>query len=527
MNDEPQRERTHGPKQRNVPLSSENRRPVAPVSYLETGVLHCGDNLDLLGQFPSECIDLVYLDPPFFSNRQYEVIWGDEAEVRSFEDRWKGGIEHYIEWMRQRATQLHRVLKPAGSLYLHCDPAASHYLKVMLDKVFGGDHFLNEVIWKRTGAHNSAKRYGPVHDTILFYAKSDSYTWNPMFTPHDPDSAYVKSHYTQVDPDGRLWMPDNLTAMGVRNGSSGLPWHGFDVAGKGNHWKFTIENLERLDAEGRIYWPSRGGWPRYKRYLDEVKGTQLQDIWIDIGPVNAKAREREGYPTQKPEALLDRVIEASSNRGDVILDPFCGCGTTVTVAERLNRQWIGIDISPTAARVMRRRLQRQGVYPAVYGLPETEDDLRKLPHFEFQNWIVDVLHGTHAPRKSGDMGIDGYSFFERLPIQVKQQDKVGRETVDLFETAIRREGKDRGYVVAFSFGRGAYQEVARAKSEGLNIALVTVATLLNNPDDKPLDPKLDDLTATLLIGAREAASKNTPQQAPPRTAEELIASVRD
>lgn len=538
---------------------AEIARPVAPVSYLETGVLHCGDNLDLLGQFPSECIDLVYLDPPFFSNRHYEVIWGDEAEVRSFEDRWKGGMDHYIDWMQQRAMQLHRVLKPTGSLYLHCDPAASHYLKVMLDKIFGPENFRNEIIWRRTGAHSKSKRWAPLHDTILFYTRSSAYIWKYPKRPYM--NGHVEDFCVQDDLGWRTNYYGNvLTGSGVRGGESGKPWRGFDPTTKQRHWAIPgavvtdigedmsgltqHEKLDRLYELGYIKIVSDQAWPIYERRLDPKKdGVAIGDIWAfqpytsgtvfgtergideDVRWLSTKDQERLGYPTQKPEGLLDRIIRASTNEGDIVLDPFCGCGTTVAVAEKTKRQWIGFDISPTAVRVMRRRLQRQGFYPEVYGLPETEDDLRELKHFEFQNWIIDVLHGTHAARKSGDMGIDGYSFFERLPIQVKQQDKVGRETVDLFETAIRRDGKDRGYIVAFSFGRGAYQEVARVKSEGLNIALVTVATLLNNPDDKPLDPNLDDMTTELLSKAREAASRLTPQQAPPRTAEELIGSL--
>jgi hypothetical protein len=408
---------------------------------------------------------------------------------------------------------------------------------VMLDKVFGGANFRNEIIWKRTSAHSGAKRFGPVHDTILFYGKSSDVEWFGSTVPHDPE--YVEGFYRQTDPEtGRRFHANVLTGAGTRRGESGLPWRGYDPTAHGRHWAIPgkmiqhlnldglslSERLDALDTAGRVYWPKKtDGSPRVKYYADELNGQTTPDVWTDIRPVG-RSRETQGYPTQKPEGLLERIISASSKRDDVILDPFCGCGTTLTVAERLKREWIGIDISPTAVRVMRTRLQRQGVYPIVYGLPETEDDLRKLQHFEFQNWIIDVLHGTHAPRKSGDMGIDGYSFFERLPIQVKQSDSVGRNVIDNFETAIRRDGKDRGYIVAFSFGRGAHREVARVKAEGLNIALVTVATLLNNPEDEPLDPKLDELTAQLLASAREAAAKNAPKQGPTRTAEELVSS---
>lgn len=502
----------------------EERRSVNPIGFLETDVLLCADNLDRLYEFPAECVDLIYLDPPFFSNRRYDVIWGDEAEMRSFRDRWQGGIHRYIDWVRVRAVELHRVLRPTGSLYFHCDAHASHYLKVLLDGIFGAENFRNEIIWKRTSAHSSAKRFGPVHDVLLYYTKSRSFTWNPIYTGYD--EGYL-DRYKYDDGDGRLYFPADLTAAGIRSGSSGQPWRGFDVAAKGNHWKFTRENLERLDAEGRIYWPPGGGWPRYKRYLDELKGRVLADVWTDIDPVNAKAREREGYPTQKPLALLERITTASSNPGDIVLDPFCGCGTTVAVAAQLQRKWIGMDISPTAMRVIRRRLHRAGVFDfRIVGLPETEDDLRKLEHFEFQNWIIDVVHGKHSSRKTHDMGIDGYSFFDLSPIQVKQIDRVGREDVDTFETAIRRDGKQKGYIIAFGFTSGAYKEVARAKSEGLEIGLITVATLLDNPTDRPLRADLDDLTLELLDSARRAAARASYRpEPPPLKAEELEASL--
>ena len=212
------------------------------------------------------------------------------------------------------------------------------------------------------------------------------------------------------------------------------------------YWLYSEERMAELIREGRIVQAKPGLVPRYKRYLDEMPGVPLQDIWTDIKPVGRK--KRQGYPTEKPEPLMERIIESSSDRNDIILDPFCGCGTTLAVAERLKRQWIGIDISPTAVRVVERRL-----YPAtvrVEGEPKTESDLRSLKPFEFQNWVIDAIHGTHAPRKSADMGIDGYTFLERLPVQVKQTEKVGRPDIDSFQTAVRREGKHRGTSSGFS-----------------------------------------------------------------------------
>lgn len=498
---------------------------LSPAGSLEAGDLYCDDNLVLLPQLSPESIDLIYLDPPFFSNRDYEVIWGDEAEVRSFGERWKGGVANYIDWMQKRIDYLHRVLKPNGSFYLHCDPTSSHYLKVMLDGVFGQERFLNEITWKRTNAHSDAKRWSPVSDTILYYAKGDKPTWNPQHTQHDP--AYVEDKYRHYDPDGRRYQQTDMTSPSPRPNMVYV-WKGHEPPRFG--WRYSKETMAKLDAEGRIWYPdSKAKRPRLKRYLDEMPGPIVGDIWTDISPVNSRAREREGYPTQKPEALMERIIAASSNPGDMVLDPFCGCGTTVAVAARMLRRWIGIDISPTAIRVIRRRLNRARIPVRVHNLPETEEALRDLRPLEFQNWIIDDLGGTHAPRRVGDMGIDGYSFFERLPIQIKQSDKVGRNVVDNFETAVRRDGSHKGFIFAFSFGKGAYEEVARAKADGLEIELVTIATLLNNPSDSDAEPDttLPELTQTLFAGARKARQKAARREPPPkRTIQELDASAK-
>jgi DNA modification methylase len=453
---------------------------VSPVSYLETSVLYCDDNLHRLSQFPAECIDLIYLDPPFFSNRTYEVIWGDEAEVRSFEDRWEGGVNHYVEWMRERMMEMRRVLKPTGSLWLHCDTAASHYLKVMMDDVFGMGNFRNEIIWKRTTAHNDSKRAGRIHDTILFYSRGETYTWNDVYQPLDPD--YVERYYRYREPNGRRFMSADLTGAG-----SGPP-RNFGERGtmdppRGRHWMYDQAGIDRALKENRIFW-TRNGIPRLKRYLDETPGMRLQDIWVDreVQLVVSWSAEGLGYPTQKPVALLERIVKASSNPGDIVLDPFCGCGTTIAAAHRLNRQWIGIDISPTAVNLMKRRVEREGAsLVKLVGMPVNEAQLRALKPFEFQNWVIQRFNGTHSPRRSGDMGIDGYSFLEHLPIQVKQSERVGRPVVDNFETAMERDGKDKGYIVAFSFTRGASEEVARVKNaKGLEIGLVKVADLLED-----------------------------------------------
>lgn len=498
------------------------------MTGIERNVIYRDENLTRVSLLPSTSVDLVYLDPPFFSNRDYEVIWGDEAEVRSFEDRWQGGMHHYIEWMHQRVLQLHRVLSVRGSFYLHCDPSASHYLKVMLDGIFGSENFRNEIIWQRSPSKGLMTRRLPTnHDVILAYQRTGNATWNvdATFAPYDPENLDAKtaSKYTQRDADGRRYQLTSLI-----NPNHDRPNLTYEFLGVTRVWRWTCERMMEAHEAGLIVQPRPGAVPRFKRYLDEQRGKPLGDVWTDIAPINARAQERQGYPTQKPEALLERLLAAGSNRGDVVLDPFCGCGTTLVVAERMRRRWVGIDISPTAVRIMRRRLNRQHAYDFdVVGLPETEDDLRELKPFEFQNWIIDALHGVHAPRKVGDMGIDGYSFFERLPIQVKQSDRVGRQVIDGFETAVRREGKHKGFVIAFSFTRNAHEEAARVRQDGLEIGLVTVSSLLENPVEEPVRPGLHELTAELLELARRAAKRGIVTAAPlGRTAAELIASDR-
>lgn len=374
----------------------------------ETGVIYCDDNLERLRQMNAESVDLIYLDPPFFSNRNYEVIWGDEAEVRSFEDRWKGGVNAYVDWLKPRVVEMHEVLKPTGSFYLHCDWHAAWQIKPMLDNVFGENRFQNDIVWYYRGGGVSPRRWGRRHDIIFFYTKSDRWTFN-------------------VDP--------------VRTPYSG-------------------ESADRLRYKAKAF----RGANVYDNYEANPKGKHPDDVW-PLQPIMPSAKERLGYPTQKPEKLLERIILASSNADDVVLDPFCGCGTTIAVAQQTQRRWIGIDISLTAAEIMKARVESVGSAPVrIKGDPRNKDDLRKLKPFEFQNYIIRRVVGAHSPRKTGDMGIDGYSYFERLPIQVKRSERVGRPVVDAFVAAVQREEVEKGYVVALSFTSGAHEEVARLKN---------------------------------------------------------------
>jgi len=390
---------------------------------METNIIYCGDNIEVMRRYLLDnSVDLIYADPPFFSNKQYEVLWGDGYELRSFEDRWKGGIQNYIAWMEPRLRECHRVLKETGSMYLHCDTHANAHLRILMDKIFGEKNFQNEVIWYYRGGGVPKKAFANRHDTIFFYTKGDENTFN-------------------VDD--------------VRQ-------------------EYSEDSLERLKYVARAFRGKR----IYDKYRPNPKGKHPDDVW-QIQPTMPSSKERFGYPTQKPERLLEPIIKASSNPMDIVLDPFCGCGTTIAVAHRLGRRWIGIDVSPTACKLMAKRMRTIGAKEVkIIGLPKTVDELKALQPFEFQNWVFEKLHGRVNPKKVGDMGIDGWVELD-VPTQVKQSDNVGRNVVDNFETAIERLGKKRGVIVAFSFSKGAYEEVARAKNEkGYDIKLKTVEEIL-------------------------------------------------
>jgi len=437
-----------------------------------TNRLYYGDNLDWLSNekaFPDESVDLVYLDPPFNSNATYSQLFKSpdgktaDSQIEAFEDTWNWGLSAeaaydrvlqgtntdvaqllqamrgflhdnalmaYLAMMAARLVELHRVLKPTGSLYLHCDPTASHYLKLLLDGVFGPENFLNEVIWKRTSAHSSAKRYGPVHDAILFYGKSEYFLWNKQFTPYEVD--YVELFFDQTDPDGRRWKRMDLTGAGTRKGETGQVWRGIDVTAKGRHWAYPPSHLEKLDKDGRIHWPKKdGGMPRLKQYPEDLPGVPLQDIFSDVRPLHNLTKERLGYPTQKPLALLERIISASSNPGDVVLDPFCGCGTAVHAAEKLGRRWIGIDITHLSIALIEKRMRDAfpGIAFEVEGRPKDLDSALELAardKHEFQKWAVTHIGGQpwKGGRKGPDGGIDGLIFFNGFDGQKATHEKA-------------------------------------------------------------------------------------------------------
>ena len=438
--------------------------------------LYFGDNLDILREnVADESVDLIYLDPPFNSNATYNVLFrersGEEsaAQITAFEDTWRWTIESeiayqevitqgprrlgdllqsmrgflgqndmmaYLTMMAQRMAELHRVLKPTGSIYLHCDSTASHYLKLMMDAVFDPRNFRNEIIWRRTTSHSDAKGLGRVHDTILFYNKGAGFTWNEIFHELDPD--YVKNYYRYTDPDGRVFMSGDLSGAGT-GPARNFGDRGLIPPPSGRHWMYDDGGIQKLLQEDRIYW-TRNGVPRLKVYLDENPGYSAQDVWTDIQPLRSWHKERLGYDTQKPESLLERIILSSSNEGDVVLDPFCGCGTAVAVAERLKRRWIGIDITHLSISLMKSRLRdtfnsELSDYDVV-GVPQDLESARALAvesehdgRYQFEYWALGLVEARPANRngKGADAGIDGFiNFFDdnsgkakRIIVQVK------------------------------------------------------------------------------------------------------------
>jgi len=445
-----------------------------------------GDNLEIMQKMESESIDLIYLDPPFFSNRNYEVIWGDKGEIRSFEDRWSGGIDHYIAWLKERVAEMHRLLKPTGSIYLHCDWHANSYIRVLiLDKIFGENNFRGEIIWQRTNAHNDAKKkLAVLSDTIWYYTKSDNFKYNPIFGEYN--EKYLKDFYKYEDEKGKYSLGD-LT--NTKPGNYNYSYKGYSP--NQNGWRCPIETMKKWDADNLIYFPTNSNQRlRLKRYLNEA-GTLLGNVWTDIGNVQGNARI--GYPTQKPEALLDRIINMASNEGDIVLDPFVGGGTTVIMSEKLNRKWIGIDQSVAAVKVTEMRLNKmQNLFSAPFSVQLHKydyDTLRYKNAFEFEKWIVEQFDGISNVKQRNDFGMDGKKR-DGTPIQVKRSDNIGRNIVDNFKSACERYDKSLyeknktsdnpiGYIVAFSFGKGAVQEVARLKNEeSVIIKLVTVEEIV-------------------------------------------------
>ena len=437
-----------------------------------TNTLFYGDNLLVLrDHVPDASVDLVYLDPPFNSNASYNVLFrektGEEspAQIKAFTDTWEwtqetqatyeqdiiqnpavpsavkdmisafrqfigqNAMMAYLVMMAPRLVELHRVLKPTGSLYLHCDPTASHYLKILLDAVFGSRNYRNELVWKRTNAHSDAtqgaKHFGRIHDVVLRYSKGNQVTWNTQYV--DYDQSYVDNFYRMVEPEtGRRFQAVDLTAR-KPGGDTLYEWNGVSPY-RGRYWAYSKENMEEFERQGRLYYTNTG-MPRLKYYLDEMPGMPVQDIWSDISHVLGD--QRLGYATQKPEALLERIISASSNEGDVVLDPFCGCGTAVASAQKLGRQWLGIDITHLAVALMKNRLRtafdlEPGRDYAVVGEPQDAGGARALweqDPYQFQFWAVSLLEAQpqSEQRRGADRGIDGALYFIDGPRRATQK----------------------------------------------------------------------------------------------------------
>lgn len=461
-----------------------------------TNKLFYGDNLDVLREhIASDSVDLIYLDPPFNSNANYNILFksktgdGSDAQIEAFEDTWHwndhaedafdqvirsgntaaaellramrgflgdNDMMAYLAMMAIRLIELHRVLKPTGSLYLHCDPTASHYLKLLLDAVFGAENYRNEIIWKRTTTHSDSKTWSRVADTIFFYCKSRNFIWNTPREAHSDE--YVSSKYRNDDGDGRgPYMLDNMTSPNPRPNMT-YEWLGFPPPAMG--WRYQRSTMQQLHDDGRIYYPKKpdGSYdttkrPRIKKYLGEMQGGVMGSIWTDIFPINSQAQERLGYPTQKPLPLLERIIAASSNEGDVVLDPFCGCGTAVHAAQKLGRQWIGIDVTHLAISLIEKRLRDAfpGIEFEVHGTPKdlaSAQDLAERDKYQFQWWAVSMVDALPfgGKKKGADGGIDGIIYFkpdgkrtEKALVSVKGGGNVSVNMIRDLHSAMERE----------------------------------------------------------------------------------------
>lgn len=461
--------------------------------------LYFGDNLEILrNEIKSESVDLIYLDPPFNSKANYNLLFkspkGHEshAQITAFEDTWHWGeqaerefaeliqqantdvsemmqalrrflgendVMAYLTMMANRLLELQRVLKPTGSLYLHCDPTASHYLKIVLDGVFGKEQFINEIVWRRAFGHNDGNRCGRIHDTLFFYGKSDQRKWNRVTQKPSPE--YIDTFFDQYDDERKeRYQRISLSALGLSGGG-----YEYDYNGVKTLWRCPIETLTAHDKAGRLHWPKKpGGIPRLRRYESEYEGMAIQDIWTDISKLHNLSSELLGYPTQKPLELLERVISASSDVGDTVLDPFCGCGTAIHAAQKLNRQWIGIDVTHLAISLVERRLRV--AFPSiafeVHGTPkdfESARDLAQRDKYQFQWWACSLVKAQpyKGKKKGADSGIDGVIYFKddssiskKIVTSVKAGESVSVPMIRDLGHVIEREKASIGLFVTLT-----------------------------------------------------------------------------
>lgn len=521
--------------------------------------LYFGDNLAILPEYvPDNSVDLIYLDPPFNSHATYNVLFAEHsgeksaAQITAFEDTWHWGQEAaqsyhriihdgppkiarlieslhdflgpndmmaYLTMMAIRLVELQRVLKPTGCIYLHCDPTASHYLKLLMDAIFNLRNFQNEISWKRTTTKSDfrqgAKNWPRIRDVLLHYAKENEHqaVFNQPFSSYSEE--YIASKYHLMDADGRRYMLDNLTAPGA--GSRGHPQYEF--MGVTRYWRYNHTKMDALFTDGKVIQPSHGAVPRYKRYLDEMKGIAIGDTWDDIFPINSMAQERLGYPTQKPEALLERIILASSNEGDTILDPFCGCGTAIAVSERLQRRWIGIDITHLAIALLKHRLHTsfgQEVSPyKIIGAPEDLASAKALAQYDrhqFEWWALGLVDARplHDKKKGADQGIDGeIPFFDdntgkakRVIVQVKSGHVNSPQVRDLLGVLSREKAAIGLFITLEEPTRPMLTEAIQA---GFYVPV-------NFPDHHY--PRIQILTIEGLLGGKQA---QYPRYAPAAT----------
>ena len=532
--------------------------------------LHYGDNLDILrAHVADESVDLIYLDPPFNSKATYNVIFAppkalrtrqDErhAQIEAFEDTWhwndkaedafdqvsrsgntkafdllnamraflgENDMMAYLAMMAVRLIELHRVLKPTGSLYLHCDPTASHYLKLLLDGVFGAQHYRNEIVWKRTSSHgNVSASYGDVIDTIFYYSKGAKPVWN---RPKMPLSARnVAEKYNLLDEQGRRYTTRDLRNPGVRPNLHYVytALNGVAYRPHSNGWSFTQEKMRQYDEAGLLHYPrSSEGRLRLRLYLDESAGQPQQTLWDDIPPINSQAQERPGYPTQKPLALLERIIAASSNEGDVVLDPFCGCGTAVHAAQKLGRQWVGIDVTHLAVSLIERRMH--AAFPdaafSVEGTPKdlaSAEDLARRDKYQFQWWAVSMVDPMPfgGKRKGADGGVDGIIYFkpdgrrtEKAIVSVKGGDHVGVQMIRDLHSAMEREKAPIGVFITRVLPTSVMEREAaavgrfHAEATGRSYPRLQILTLAELIEGKRPDIPYVDSSATFKRAARE------------------------
>jgi DNA modification methylase len=489
--------------------------------------LYFGDCLDVLKELkrehPQPFIDLIYIDPPFNSKRNYNVLFESmdmkdaNAQKQAFADTWSNynyvetlneiaGLDRdlytvlktfhdvksigdsevaYLTTMAIRIWYMHKLLKDTGSFYLHCDPTMSHYLKLMCDIIFSEKNFRAEISWKRTNAHNNAKQgrkiYESVRDIIFFYSKTNTWQWNQLYTVYDDN--YIKTSYRMIEPGtGRKFQAVDLTAA-KGGGDTSYEWKGYKLK-SGRFWAYSKENMEKFDKAGKLYYTT-SGLPRLKYYIDEMPGKALQNEWSDISP--AKADERLGYPTQKPEALLERIIKASSNEGDVVADFFCGCGTTISVAQRLDRKWLGADISHLAIRLIVKRLVHTyglGIKHNIkmHGLPKDVASARELAEnveggrIGFQDWVIEVLlNGVVNEKKVADGGFDGYLTFKG-PNNTRQfaliETKSGKLTVKNLREFVHVIDKEKAAIGIFvCFEDCVTREMTKSAKDGGHIKI--------------------------------------------------------